>query len=165
LGIQDSVPGTGADFETEKGDNRGVVVKSRKVIRDVVLALALVAVGVFLVTRFVAVPWVVHGESMAPTLRPGDRVLVDLWSYRSRDPRPGEVALIHGPGDVAIVKRVVSGPPDGVADADDDGVLFVVGDNPGASLDSRSFGGVPRDRFRGRVVWRYWPLSRMGRIP
>jgi nickel-type superoxide dismutase maturation protease len=131
-------------------------VKPRKLLRDVALALTAVAVGVFLVTRFVAVPWVVHGESMMPTLSPGDRVLVDLWSYRARAPRPGEVALVYDPRGVAIVKRVVSG---------NQGAFFVVGDNPAASVDSRAFGDVPRERFRGRVVWRYWPLSRAGRIP
>jgi nickel-type superoxide dismutase maturation protease len=133
-----------------------VVVKSRRLVRDVALAMVLVAVGVFLVTRFVAVPWVVHGESMVPTLSPGDRVLVDLWSYRSRDPRPGEVALLYDPRGVTIVKRVASG---------DEDAYIVRGDNPAESVDSRSFGAVPRDRFRGRVVWRYWPLSRAGRIP
>jgi nickel-type superoxide dismutase maturation protease len=147
--------------EPGAGDNRGVAVKPRKLVRDVVLALALVALGVWGVTRFVAVPWVVHGDSMLPTLRPGDRVMVDLWSYRSRDPRPGEVALLHGPGEVAIVKRIA--PPDR-AGSDETGFI-VLGDNPDASLDSRSFGAVPRDRFRGRVVWRYWPPSRVGRIP
>ena len=30
---------------------------------------------------------------MEPTLVPGDRVLVDLWTYRQRPPEPGEIVL------------------------------------------------------------------------
>jgi signal peptidase I len=129
---------------------------------EVVLTLGLVAAAVLLVTRFVAVPWAVSGVSMSPTLEPGDRVIVDLWSYRRRGPRPGEVALFDGPGGVPMVKRV-SGPATPPGDPDE-AHWDVVGDNPGASVDSRAFGPVPRHRFRGRVVFRYWPPSRAGSI-
>ena len=34
---------------------------------------------------------------------------------------------------------------------------FVLGDNRGNSIDSRSFGPVPRNTIKGRVPLRYWP--------
>ena len=37
---------------------------------------------------------------------------------------------------------------------------FVVGDNPGASLDSRRLGPIRGSWIRGRVWFRYWPLLR-----
>ena len=125
----------------------------------------------FLVTtRFVEVEQVV-GPSMEPALRHGDRVVVDLRVYRRRPPRPGEIALIEGPGGVPLVKRVAAGP---LPPGDRIGPLIdptrreecfrVLGDNQATSADSRSFGPVPRGRFRGRVVARYWPLSRAGAI-
>ena len=146
--------------------------RGRMLLR-LVLVLAAAAMVLLLVTRFVAAPWVVLGSSMEPTLLSGDRVVVDLWSYRSRRPAAGEVALLLGPEGFSIVKRVVDGPLqdaaafqpsawEGVDPTED--LLEVAGDNPAASDDSRRFGPVPRHRFLGRLLWRYWPLSRMGRV-
>ena len=42
--------------------------------------------------------------------------------------------------------------------------FWVEGDLTAVSADSRLFGPVPRSRIQGRIVWRYWPLSRAGRI-
>jgi nickel-type superoxide dismutase maturation protease len=121
------------------------------------LLLAGIAAGCFLGTAYLARPWVISGSSMEPELAPGDRVIVDLWSYRHRAPRVGEVALVLGPSpsDPPLVKRVAATPA---------GELWLLGDNEAESLDSRAFGSVPRRRARGRVVIRYWPPSRAGRI-
>lgn len=42
--------------------------------------------------------------------------------------------------------------------------LFLAGDNRGAALDSRHWGGVDLDDLEGRVFFRLWPLSRFGRL-
>jgi signal peptidase I len=144
----------------------------RRVVLRVTAALASTLLVMLALTRWVAIPWVVVGPSMAPTLRQGDRVLIDLWSYRRRAPRPGEVALLDGPGNVPLVKRVVRGPlPPGerVGDLVDptrprEPLYWVEGDNRAVSADSRRFGPVPWRRFRGRILFRYWPLSDAGPI-
>jgi signal peptidase I len=115
-----------------------------------VVSAAVLAAGAQLVT-----PWVVAGRSMEPALYQGDRVLVDCWTYRHRGPRVGEIALVVGPSGLPMVKRVVEPPDKG-------GGIWVLGDHVEHSIDSREFGGLPADRLRGRIVYRYWPLSRAG---
>jgi len=140
---------------------------------DLVVMLGVFAASALYVTRSVAIPWVVLGPSMKPTLAPGDRIVVDLWTYRRRPPRSGEIALLEGPGRAYLVKRVASGTASrpetrdgpGAPPAAADEMWFVVrGDNEAESTDSRQFGAVPRDFFRGRIVFRYWPLDRLGPI-
>lgn len=41
---------------------------------------------------------------------------------------------------------------------------FVMGDNRSISVDSRSFGAVPGNYIFGKAIFRYWPLSRLGKI-
>ncbi len=141
--------------------------------RDLTFLLGAVAVIVFLVTRWLAIPWVVAGESMEPTLAAGDRVLVDLRTFRVRAPRKGEVVLLKGPEGRMLVKRLAAGPvrPDELPIRSvfapiraDEEWFAVLGDHVAASDDSRRFGPVPRHRFVGRVIWRYWPLGRAGSI-
>jgi len=44
------------------------------------------------------------------------------------------------------------------------GDYFVMGDNRTLSADSRYYGPVPGDDLVGQVVFRYWPLSRIGAL-
>jgi nickel-type superoxide dismutase maturation protease len=95
----------------------------------------------------------VTGHSMEPTLEPGDRLLL----LKTRRVRAGDLVVLPDPRVPArmVVKRVV------LASA---GGLTVRGDNAAASTDSRQFGVVPRTSIRGRVIYRYFPESRRGRI-
>lgn len=92
------------------------------------IGLALVVLLV-LARIFVAEPFRISGTSMAPTLRDGDRVLVDKRAYRDGLPRRGDLVVFHAPtsGDVTL-KRVVGVPGDSVAI--EDGVLVVNGARP-----------------------------------
>ena len=144
----------------------------RRAVLTVGAALAGTAAAVLAVTHWVAIPWMVVGPSMEPALEHGDLVLIDRWSYRARVPRPGEIALLDGPGGLPLVKRVVRGPlprKERIGDLVDptrpgEPLFWVEGDNRDLSADSRQFGPVPRGRFRGRVFFRYWPLSSAGPI-
>ena len=42
--------------------------------------------------------------------------------------------------------------------------FFAMGDNRHRSTDSRVLGPVPSTLITGHVVWRYWPLRKLGRV-
>ena len=88
----------------------------------------------------------VDGDSMLPTLLPGDRLFV----VHGLRPRPGDLVTLPDPRSPArvVVKRVTSVAGEG---ADGARTLEVRGDNPDASTDSRTFGPVPARSIRGRV--------------
>ena len=90
----------------------------------------------------------VVGESMLPTLAPGDTVLLDPRAYRTRAPSGDDVVAALHPRekDLQIVKRVAF-----VADAGD---CYLFSDNPSVGSDSRTFGTVPLESILGRVTSR-----------
>lgn len=102
----------------------------------------------------------VQGDSMAPTLVAGDWAL----AVAPKTLRRGDVVVLEHPGrpGLEVVKRVagVGGDlaPDGRILGRDE--VWVEGDNPGRSTDSRHFGPVDRHVVRARVRLVYWPASR-----
>lgn len=86
----------------------------------------------------------VRGRSMAPTLLPGDRLLVVRAG-----PRIGDVVLAPDPREPTreLIKRVSALGPGGVA---------LRGDNVAGSTDAT----VPPSTVHWRAVLRYWPPSR-----
>src|SRR5687767_11967364 len=105
--------------------------------------------------------YVVRGPSMEPTLLDGDRLLVLRGAQRLCPPRAGDVALAQpfALDGREIVKRVAA-----VQRTGGDLRVALLGDNPAASTDSRAFGPVSRAEITGRVLVRYWPDERRGRI-
>jgi nickel-type superoxide dismutase maturation protease len=99
--------------------------------------------------------FVVEDTSMQPTLQPGDR----LWVFQWPSPRPGDVVVLRLPDRqlTFAVKRVAS--------LDTQGGVVVHSDNPNVSRDSRESGPVARRLIVGRVIYRYLPAERRGRLP
>ncbi|HTP54448.1 MAG TPA: S26 family signal peptidase [Thermoplasmata archaeon] len=113
---------------------------------------------------------VVRDESMLPTLRPGDRLLVDRRAYRAVPPRVGEIVVLVDPeeADRWLVKRVAKvlsaagSPPKEPVSPPAAVSVFVVSDAPGATRDSRQFGPVALTALIGRAYRRYYPADRRG---
>jgi signal peptidase I len=107
----------------------------------------------------------VRGGSMLPALHDGDSVMVNRLAYGLRvapfegwllewgGPYRGDMVVFTSPLDgKRLVKRITGVPGDVVEGRQvPPGHYFVTGDNAFVSLDSRSFGCVPRWRVLGRV--------------
>ena len=91
---------------------------------------------------------------MVPALRHGDQLVVDVRPVR-RPPTAGDVVVVQLPDRPLSVKRVTR--------VERDGAVWVEGDNPFGSTDSRELGALPEASVVGRVVLRLWP--RPGRLP
>jgi signal peptidase I len=203
-------------------------VTLRRALTGVLVALALLA-GALLVVGVIA-SFVVAGgiplkayripsESMEPTIRLNDRVVVERISIERSDPGRGDIVVFEppkgadlnacgrshsarqpcpepteDPAQTRFIKRIVAVPGDrlsirgglavvngevedeNVARADDEcptcnlekeitippDHYFMMGDNRGASADSREWGPVPKKWIIGRVVATYWPPGHAG---
>jgi signal peptidase I len=99
---------------------------------------------------------------MAPTLLPGDRVIVVTpASYRR-----GDVVVVEHPGrpGYEMVKRLIGLPGDPIGDRVlAAGECWVEGDGP-TSTDSRHFGPVTEEALKARAEVVYGPRERWGRV-
>lgn len=88
---------------------------------------------------------------MEPALPAGSLVIAQPIDAATRL-HSGDVVVARRPDrdGLEIIKRIHS--------IDAEGTIFLVGDNPKASTDSREFGPVRVDQLIARVLWRYWPL-------
>jgi signal peptidase I len=133
--------------------------RGRKAVSGAAAAAALVvAVGVAFV-RYRPARVAIEGVSMAPTLLPGDWVLVVSPGRFDLD----DVVVVEHPQrpGYEIVKRLVALPGDRIGErtvGPDE--FWVEGDFAQSSTDSRQFGPVGRAQLKAKVVLIYWPLER-----
>jgi len=140
-------------MSTERGRRRPL---SSFVMRAAALGAGVAAVS--LARRWLDVVEV-QGSSMAPTLLPGEWLVVERRPYTRRRPRLGEIVLAADPREPSreLIKRV--------ARVDEEsGLIELAGDAPDASTDSRTFGAIPIENIRWRVLARYWPAARAARF-
>jgi nickel-type superoxide dismutase maturation protease len=93
---------------------------------------------------------------MEPTLSDGDKLLV-LRARKLSERLLNKVVVVKDPRDngIVMIKRVT--------ELDQDS-FTVMGDNPSESTDSRTLGRFPAHLMLGVAIYRYFPLSRSGRL-
>jgi nickel-type superoxide dismutase maturation protease len=86
----------------------------------------------------------VQGDSMSPTVKDGEVVMISPKA----SVEPGDIVLAKHPykQSVKMLKRIES--------IDENGEYSLVGDNPGESTDSRTFGTVAREYIDGKAICR-----------
>jgi signal peptidase I len=159
-----------------------------------ILQTILIAVLLFLAVNLVTARIRVEGNSMEPSLRDGQMVVVNRLAYRWSEPKRGDIVVFHFPLDPSrrFIKRVIglSGETiearDGLVYVNGVGLhepylaaqpryagswqvepdaLFVLGDNRNNSDDSQNWGSLPMSEVIGKAVLIYWPLPDVGVIP
>ena len=91
---------------------------------------------------------VVKGDSMRPTLRPGDRLLV----VHGARVRPGRVVVARFADGTVVVKRAAEQRWSG---------WWLLGDNAEEGVDSRHRGVVPDEDVWAVARARLWPRPRL----
>jgi len=115
---------------------------------EFVQAIAIAAVLSFFIITFVMQSFVVEGSSMYPTLSDRDRLFVNKFIYRFREPQRGEIIVFRYPADPSrnFIKRVIGIPGDRVAVSG--GVVYV----NGVPLDEPYINEPMRGTYPERVV-------------
>ncbi len=164
------------------------------VARDTLGTVVPAVIIALLIHLFLAQATRVYGQSMEPNLRENQRLVIEKLSYHLHGPRRGDVIVLRDPAGSSelLIKRVVGLAGERVTVGHGrvyiDGValdepylaqetadpprswtvpplsVFVMGDNRGASRDSRSFGAVLIRNIVGHAAFRYWPLSHFGPV-
>lgn len=161
-------------------------------LREVAETVIPAVVIALVINLFLAQATQVLGQSMEPNLHSTQRVVVEKVTYRFfHGPRRGDIVVIDSPDQTEmLIKRVVGLPGEtvevrnGKVYIDDQPLdepwavnpsggsygpltipplhVFVMGDNRGASNDSRNFGPVAIKHLVGHAWFSYWPPEYVG---
>lgn len=121
-----------------------------------VLILFVLAIALFVVKRYFFGIVKVDGDSMYPTLKDGEYVLMKI----TEDVEVGDIIILHvdyefGMDSEFIIKRV--------AEIAEDGSVYVLGDNSKVSHDSRQCGYFPKEIIRGKVIFEFKRIGFWGK--
>lgn len=115
-------------------------------MRFPLVTVLLFAVLTVAVREIPAALHVVSGDSMIPTLQPGDTLVINRFAYRHSPPKPGDILVFRDPRtQILAVKRVRA--------LAEDQYIYLTGDNQAESVDSRHFGAIRGDMVVGKVLF------------
>ena len=152
--------------------------------KDWIVSIATAVVLALIIRTFIVELYLVDGPSMRPTLQSAERLVVNKFIYRFREPQRGEILVFQYPRDPRrdFIKRVIAVPGDTIEIKDGQvyvnsqlmnepyilsktrgdyplaevpaGHIFVMGDNRNNSEDSR-FADVG-NISKGQIYGKVW---------
>jgi signal peptidase I len=161
-------------------------------LREVAETVIPAIIIALIINLFLAQATQVLGQSMEPNLHTAQRVVVEKVTYRLfHGPRRGDIVVIDLPDQSEMLIKRVLGLPGETIEVRNGQIyiegqlldepwtvrpggssygpqtipplrVFVLGDNRGASNDSRNFGPVPIDDIVGHAWFSYWPVEYIG---
>lgn len=162
-------------------------MKFWKIIRDLI-PYAFIVFLVIIIRTYIATPVRVDGNSMRKTLADGDILLLYKMAKFERN---DIIVLDEKEDNEIIIKRIIALPGETIkiqngkiyindkeyndefayGDTSDyeqvtlgENEYFILGDNRLISKDSRYFGTITEDEIIGKIVFRFWPFSKIGTV-
>lgn len=162
-------------------------MKFWKIIRDLI-PYAFIVFLVIIIRTYIATPVRVDGNSMRKTLADGDILLLYKMAKFERN---DIIVLDEKEDEEIIIKRIIALPGETIkiqngkiyindkeyndefayGDTSDyeqvtlgENEYFILGDNRLISKDSRYFGTITEDEIIGKIVFRFWPFSKIGAV-
>ena len=86
----------------------------KKEIVEWIVAIAVALALIFVIGKFIAKPYTIKGDSMDPTLKDSQRVMVNIIGYKIGGVKKGNVIVFHANKKDDYVKRVIGTPGDSV---------------------------------------------------
>ncbi|SFP95364.1 signal peptidase I [Salibacterium halotolerans] len=93
---------------------------------DWIKTFAVVVIIVFIIRTFFFANYMVHGESMMPTIENGERLIINKIGYEFSKPDRFDLVVFHANEESDYIKRVIGLPGDRIRYEDD--TLYVNGE-------------------------------------
>jgi signal peptidase I len=84
----------------------------RRGIWRIVQTVAIVLVLTFIVREFMFTNYIVYGQSMLPTIKDGERIIVNKIGYELAEPDRFDLIIFHADEDSDYIKRIIGLPGD-----------------------------------------------------